>query len=316
MTILGTDPCGLPFRRILVKTRQSGSFTSSLSDFVGPFDFFLNKPVSALADVPMYCGVVGVSQLSVTSPQSASVYTWETPDGHIVGDNVSPSITVDSPGTYIVTMQVLAGCPPSGKDTVTINYDATCTPMATKIISFRGALNNRIAKLAWTMSSNNEADYFEIQRSLDGENFITVGKTDAGSSEFAQQYAFDDDISEMSAPLVFYRLKIKARNGAVSYSSIVRVGSPKTNAELAVYPNPVKDLLQLSIPSSKQQDISVLVYDMSGALLKTSRFSIKEGNNMIQIPSSSWKSGVYMVNVKMDNANLWQKFVVNSSLSN
>jgi hypothetical protein len=35
------NACGMPFRRVLVKTRASASFTASLKDFVGPFDLFL-----------------------------------------------------------------------------------------------------------------------------------------------------------------------------------------------------------------------------------------------------------------------------------
>ena len=40
ITLLGGSACGLPFRRILVKTRTSTSFSSELKDFIGPFDFY------------------------------------------------------------------------------------------------------------------------------------------------------------------------------------------------------------------------------------------------------------------------------------
>ena len=47
LTKLGLDPmvnianpCAMPFRRVLAKTRASASFSSELKDFVGPLDFF------------------------------------------------------------------------------------------------------------------------------------------------------------------------------------------------------------------------------------------------------------------------------------
>ncbi|HWJ02365.1 MAG TPA: hypothetical protein VNU93_01725, partial [Verrucomicrobiae bacterium] len=81
ITLLGGGACGLPFRRILVKTRSSTSFEAELKDFIGPFDFFVTAPVQAQADVPVYCGVMGASNISVMNPLPASVYTWTTPDG-------------------------------------------------------------------------------------------------------------------------------------------------------------------------------------------------------------------------------------------
>ncbi|HEX6333712.1 MAG TPA: hypothetical protein VFZ78_05770, partial [Flavisolibacter sp.] len=110
ITLLGGSACGLPFRRILVKTRSATSFEAELKDFIGPFDFFTAQPVQALADVPMFCGVVGVSNLQVMNPASASVYTWTTPDGQFYGDSIGPSVQVTAPGMYIVTQQLLDGC--------------------------------------------------------------------------------------------------------------------------------------------------------------------------------------------------------------
>src|SRR5690606_12287347 len=65
VTLLGSDACGMPFRRVLVKSRSSVSFTAELNDFVGPFDFFLAPRAEVLADIPFYCGVFGVSELEV-----------------------------------------------------------------------------------------------------------------------------------------------------------------------------------------------------------------------------------------------------------
>jgi hypothetical protein len=136
MTLLTGSTCDLPFRRILVKTRTSNSFTASLTDFIGPFDFFLTPPVDASTNVPMYCGTYGVSDLMVTNALEASVYTWRTLDGRFTGDSVGPNVTVDRPGTYIVTQQLMDGCSAYASDTVVIRYDAACTTLNSSSAEF------------------------------------------------------------------------------------------------------------------------------------------------------------------------------------
>ena len=127
VTLLGGDDCGMPFRRVLVKSRSSTSFTSSLKDFVGPFDFFLAPRADVAADIPYYCGTMGVSQLQVTNPVSTSVYTWSTIGGNFVGSTTGSSTTVNYPGTYIVTQKLQSGCSDYATDTVVIQFDCTCT---------------------------------------------------------------------------------------------------------------------------------------------------------------------------------------------
>jgi hypothetical protein len=108
ISLLGGDPCGLPFRRILVKSRASSAYTAELKDFVGAFDFFEFKVADAAADVSMICGDNMISTISVTNPLPTSTYTWVTSDGKLLGDMFGYQVKVDIPGTYIVRQQLLS----------------------------------------------------------------------------------------------------------------------------------------------------------------------------------------------------------------
>src|SRR4029450_987938 len=68
VTTVSGDVCGTPFNKLVVKTRASASFTSELKDFVAPTDLFLAPRVIAVAEVPIFCGFIGVSDLHVTNP--------------------------------------------------------------------------------------------------------------------------------------------------------------------------------------------------------------------------------------------------------
>lgn len=317
ITLLGGSACGLPFRRILVKTRTSTSFSSELKDFIGPFDFFQAPPVQAYADVPLYCGVIGSSELSVINPASASVYTWSTLDGHIVSDSVNHTITVDMPGTYVVTQQLLDGCASFARDTVVITYDATCIPMNDKITSFRGNMQNRRSQLSWKTSANHETAYFDVQRSANGTDFETVGRVDADATLGTMAtYQFTDDLGPSHAGLVYYRLRARMDMGSVAYSGIISLQAEAAPGEVAVYPNPVKNVLQLSIPAQKRGEATIQLYNMSGSLVKVARQSLNTGGNQVQMNVAALQPGTYMAQVAWEGKTEWKKIMISSTILN
>jgi hypothetical protein len=316
VTTFGSDICGTPFNRIVVKTRSSASFTSELKDFVAPTDLFLAPRAQAIADVPLYCGSVGVSNLSVINPSSSSVYTWSTTDGHFYNTTTGPNVTVDSPGTYIVKQQLAAGCNPYAYDTLTILYDASCIPMANRITGLRGTIKYKTAHLNWTTKANKETIYFEVERSINGRDFEKVGRVMAGSPNGEADYSFDDNLATIGSASVYYRLRAVMHVGQANYSGIIMLGMKQDQKDINLFPNPVNDVLQLSVPSSIRQEAKVSVFDISGSLLKTEHFTLNNGVNILQMDAASWKAGTYMVNIKMGDAIVWKKFVVNSTLFN
>ncbi|NII26374.1 T9SS type A sorting domain-containing protein [Pseudoflavitalea sp. X16] len=157
------DPCLMPFRRILVKSRSSNAFTAELKDFVGPFDFFRAPMAAASANIPVFCGTTGVSTISVDNPLVTSLYTWSTADGHIIGDTVGHSINVDQPGTYIVSQQLMDSCGTSyAKDTVVVALDAGCTLLEQKDKDNRPPFSYTPLKKAVLLLRNPVKDHIQL----------------------------------------------------------------------------------------------------------------------------------------------------------
>lgn len=316
ITLLGGSACGLPFRRILVKTRTSTSFNSELKDFIGPFDFFTAQPVDAMADVPMYCGVIGSSEVFVTNPASASVYTWSTPNGHIVSSNVGPSITVDSPGTYIVTQQLLDGCSSFASDTVIITYDATCIPMSHRVSGLAGRIRNRTAALSWTTAANAETMAFEVQRSNDGMHFVTAGTVRTDELNNGGYYRYGDDLGGWPSHEVYYRLKVRMNNGAVLFTPVIRLMTDGEVSDLQIYPNPVQDVLQLSLTTERGGELALGIYDRMGNLVRQVKATGMPGLNRLQVPVPGLPEGAYFLQVQQGGQRTWRKFAVARSALN
>lgn len=313
VTLLGGNACGMPFRRVLVKTRSSASFTAELKDFVGPFDFFLAPRAVAGADIPFFCGTIGVSRISVTNAVPTSTYTWATSDGHIVGSNIGSYIDVDAPGTYIVTQQLQAGCSTYAMDTVVVTYDPNCTVLDKNVTNFSGRLYNSEVQLNWKALQNRQVNYFVIEKSTDGMHFTNAAKVMAHSPEVAiVDYSATDDVSTLNSPFVYYRLRIYGVDGSVNYTKAIRLTlSAAGKTGISISPNPVKDVMQLNISSANDADMKLYIYDMAGKLLRTESGIVQKGNSVRTYTDfRNWPRGVYSVKVLVGEEQFIQKMVV------
>jgi hypothetical protein len=303
VTLMGQTPCGIPFSKVMVKTRSSTSFTSELKDFIAPFDFFLPPTADVAADVPVLCSSTSFSNIWVVNPYSTSTYTWTTTNGAIATNN-GTSITVNTPGTYILTQTLDNGCPAYATDTAIIVYDAHCTVLANNKINFNGLLNNGLVNLDWSVTANKDVKYFTIERSTDGVHFTFAGTVDAvnTTSQFAG-YQATDEVFGIKASNVYYRIKITGTDGTTQYSKVAKI-SLFTNGISAVTlsPNPVRNGMQINFSSNTEQDVQVFIYDVSGKLMRTTNTHVLKGYSTIKMNDlDSWARGVYTIKVLSDN---------------
>lgn len=299
VTLLGSDQCGMPFRRVLVKSRSSVSFTAELKDFVGPFDFFLAPRASADADVPYYCGTMGVSQLQVVNPVSTSVYTWSTLDGNFVGSTSGPYTTVNTPGTYIVRQQLQSGCSTYALDTVVVAFDPNCALLPQNFLDFRSAVDKKQVQLSWTVADNHDVHLFEVERSTNGVDYTMIGKVPV--TDTLKDYSAADELTKIFSSVVYYRLKVVDNDNRYSYSRILKVNTEDySNKPVSIHPNPVKQNATIQINSDRFSSAKVCIYNIHGKLLKTIETSIRKGSNTVTVSGvGNWQSGIYPVKVHM-----------------
>jgi hypothetical protein len=307
----GGDICGTPFNRIVVKTRASASFTAELKDFVAPTDLFLAPRVQAVANIPIFCGTIGISDISVINPSPTSVYNWSTPNGHILGPTTGTTIRVDAPGDYIVIQRLSAGCNPYASDTVTIVFDSTCVILNNRTLSFAGHLTDRRVKLSWTTSQNSLIEYYEVERSADGYSFNTINTVSAIAGQLTASYLSYDDVSDVSLPpVVYYRLKLKFRNGSVGYSQVIAM-TINQGASISISPNPVRNQMQVSVNANANDVLSLYIYDPLGKLVYRNKENLQAGKNILNIDDvGRWQNGLYMVTLVFNEKTFYKKVLL------
>jgi hypothetical protein len=303
--INSSDPCLMPFRRIMVKTRASTSFTAELKDFVGPFDFFRAPRAAAAADIPMYCGTTGISNISVTNPLATSLYTWTTTNGNILGSNIGPAITVNQPGDYVVSQELMDSCGSSyARDTVTITLDPNCSLLKTVLKDFTSQRNSKFLQLNWKVLNQNSTKYYEVERRIGNSAFTVIGKVlSKGSAEPIISYTYSDAVNDLQAETIYYRLKFTDMNGNIQYSQIIAENIDGDTTGIQLLHNGVSGTqTHLSLSSIKDTDAKIEIYNQAGATIMSSRVKVQKGVSVIRLNElENRNSGVYFIKVIVDN---------------
>ena len=72
---------------------------------------------------------------------------------------------------------------------------------------------------------------------------------------------------------------------------------------LNVYPNPASDVLNVSLQSAVEQEVSIDIIDITGKSVFNQTQSIGKGNTMLQLPVSRMAEGLYFVRVRGEFVN-------------
>jgi hypothetical protein len=157
--------------------------------------------------------------------------------------------------------------------------------------------NNNIT-IAWATATETNNNYFMIQYSLDGINFINYKEVKgAGNSNSRKNYScnFNLDIGDYTP---YFRLKQVDYNGNFKYSSIVALGNslgyPKTISPVNVYYNTDNSAIISKFKLDAPSQINFSLYDLTGQEVYTSTNQFAEGDNQFSIPVPD-VSGIYIL---------------------
>jgi hypothetical protein len=308
-TIFGNDNCLIPFKRVLIKTRASTSFTAELKDFVGPFDFFLAPKATIDTDVPLICDTGSVSQIHVTNPISTSVYYWTTTNGHILGSNTGTSIYVDTPGTYIVTQRLQAGCSDYAADTITIGSLGNCTILSNKLYNYTGRYKSNI-NLSWKSVENANARSYIIERSTNGVTFDAIATQTINTPQTNAEHSYVDANLPAQFDNLFYRVRL-LQAGSPDLLTQSLAFKARNNNSISLFPNPVINNLQISIYAEANCDASLSFINTAGQTILSKTLSLVKGsNNSVINIKNILPPGLYMVVLKNGSSVFKEKVLV------
>ncbi len=145
-----------------------------------------------------------------------------------------------------------------------IGFPTSGIALPLELLSFNAELNKNVVDLTWATASEQNSDYFTIERSHDGIHFTELMKVKAaGYSTHELNYKTVDEHPLLG--ISYYRLKQTDFDGSYKYSLIDQVNYQLTNFNFAIIPNPTTiDNLNLNISGAKDSEITINLIDASG----------------------------------------------------
>ena len=174
----------------------------------------------------------------------------------------------------------------------TIN-DVVALPI--KLTNFEVAAVANKVTIDWTTATETNTDHFDIERSIDGQNFYVIGnRASTSNSSVIHHYSFSD--ANVVNGSVYYRLKSVDKNGLYTYSSVKMVQISNARSSISkVYPNPLGggQILTVVYASQKGDKATFQLTNTIGQKLNTTSLPVHAGTNTLSITIGQLPPGIY-----------------------
>jgi len=223
---------------------------------------------------------------------------------HIIIGNPSNKITSDDINDLIKPNQLTEGNLTGGGCAVTL--DCEDDPLPVEILYFKATEQKIYVKIEWATLSEENFDYFTIERSSNGIDFneygIVYSKTKYSS--IIMKYKFFDE--NPFPGLSYYRLKATDFDGFTDYHGVVSVNMERVKPDIILYPNPTVDN-RIIVSFNGEKESSYKILNVSGDIIK--RGPISPGiNEILFYPSIS--NSVYFFNLDSEDIIILKKLII------
>ncbi len=176
---------------------------------------------------------------------------------------------------------MLGDPPPIGAVTITVGTVSTNSVLPAELVEFNAHKQNASVLLDWMTASENNVSHFELERSLDGIEFIKIGSQVAsGETTTVSKYNFYD--KQPRSGINYYRLKTVDLDGSEDLSRIISAEFQSLEDPVAV-PNPVSEqLLVIGLDLNAYQAM-VEIYNSTGQVLFQQTVSVNDGKLALQM---------------------------------
>jgi trimeric autotransporter adhesin len=168
-----------------------------------------------------------------------------------------------------------------------------------ELLTFNGEKANNAIQLKWKTANEGDFTGFALQKQQANGQYITI---DSLQSSSASNYGYLDANPLSGANI--YRLLQNNINGQVSYAGPITVDYNATSATgaFSVYPNPSKDIVNVTLASSSLSSPTYMakIYNLAGQVVDSRTVSANSWTQVV----SSYKPGVYIIELTTTNGDL------------
>ena len=164
--------------------------------------------------------------------------------------------------------------------------------MPLQVATIDAKVVSKSVQLIWSVTSNEDARSFEVERADDGGDFKKIGGKLSLGRPGTESYEFVDALPKQNIPFA-YRIKIIGRDGSHVYSDLRSV---KVNDEIIrckLKQNPVRNTIDLEVISAEAGNIQLSVYTNYGQKISSETAKLSTGLNNLSLSPQNLLPGIH-----------------------
>ncbi len=233
-----------------------------------------------------------LSHSNAVTTANASTYTYT---------NLKWTAPASASGTVTFYYVGNAANGTGGSDGDYIYAASTVVTLPIELNSFVASTDNNNVILKWQTANEVNSNYFDVERSDDGQFFFSIGKINAsGSSTLPISYSYTDaKLTNNNGSQIFYRLKLVDKDGATKYSNSISIKPVISGVTIRnIYPTVIRknEPATVEILSDKSRYMDVIIMDESGRVLQQLSTNLISGFNRVSfVPKVNDLKGMLFV---------------------
>jgi hypothetical protein len=170
------------------------------------------------------------------------------------------------------------------------------------LVDFKARSENQVVRVTWTTSQEINLRNFEVMRSTDGINFVSIGSANAIGGIAGAVYQFVD-VSPVAGNNFYYLIMIDADSKMkMSNTLLVKMGD-KNSFLITVSPNPVRDQFIIRMAGMDKGQYRIELFNSVGQLQGTKKIILTDDNHVEYMDRGNAGPGIYRINIVSEKTN-------------
>lgn len=249
---------------------------------ISPYQYFLNNTSDSVltysldsAGINSFQGDVGMIDHIIASKKLLPYY-------------ISNSTGIEPANTYITSY---------GANTASDHLPvyARFNFANTTLLQFNGKPINNQIRINWSTATEQNINYFIVERSADGRSFNAIAQMNAsGNNNTLKNYEVIDPMP--IAGINYYRLKMVDMEGHFTTSQIILLGLATTQISTLIYPNPVTNYIHINSVSNAS-DLTATIMTIDGRIMLKTKGNIAYINTEINKIIGCLQPNLYILKI-------------------
>lgn len=243
--------------------------------------------------------------LSFTGADPGTLNGWRlTTPGSPQSDNDNAMWFYDVDGPEVRTARAFNGTTIATFYLEVFGKALTTVPVS--LSDFTAQRTGKVNLINWSTGQEWNTSHFSVERSVDGKNYSALAKINAtGNSSVTRHYSYTDPSPVKG--INYYRLRIIDIDNNAKLSATRSVRNSGL-ADVAIYPNPVRDKLGIAINSDKAASGQLSITSAAGMMVYTRTVKVPKGSSRIEVPVEGIAAGSYVMKIQLDDDVIVKQF--------